>query len=406
MTIQQNILPIPQSPTNHSKGLADLDASRVVVTRAESLKPLPQIGDLVFGKNSTDHMMVATFHPKTGWSAPEIKPYGPLTLDPACSCFQYCTSVFEGIKAFPGPDGKVRLFRPKKNMERMTRSAARVALPAFNPDALLELIKLLVMIDSRWVPQSPGCSLYIRPTLIGTRPSLGVGPSDEAMLYVILSPTGPYFRTGSKPIRLLAVGEHVRSWPGGTAQYKLGINYPACFFPQQEAAKKGYQQVLWLLGDGDQDLKSMKVTEAGSMNFFVVVKREDGDGLDAITPPLDGTILPGVTRESCITLLRSHSASSPLESLNPDVVVHVHETPLTVGDMYKWASEDRLLEAFGVGTAAVVSGVGAVGLDGHPDINIPEYDGGLGPVGRALYNRIGDIQQGKVEFGDWSYVCE
>jgi len=153
------------------------------------------------------------------------------------------------------------------------------------------------MIDSRWVPQSPGCSLYIRPTLIGTRPcksspllptpidlhsrvtALGVAASDEAMLYVILSPTGPYFRTGARAIRLLAVGEHVRSWPGGTAGYKLGINYPACFSPQQEAAKMGYQQILWLLGDGSRDFLGMRVTEAGSMNFFVVVKREDGNGM-------------------------------------------------------------------------------------------------------------------------------
>ena len=298
------------------------------------------------------------------------------------------------------------------------------------------------MIDSRWVPKSPGCSLYIRPTLIGTRPceyflpapaqpvdscdhlaALGVAPSDEAMLYVILSPTGPYFRTGSKAVRLLAVGKHVRSWPGGTAGYKLGINYPACFFPQQEAAKKGYQQVLWLLGDGNDDFMSMKVTEAGSMNFFVAVKRQDGDGmrarnpssaavtsfgflgLDVITPPLDGTILPGVTRESCITLLRSHSSVSPLDSLDPDFAVHVHETPVTIGDIYKWSSEGRLLEAFGVGTAAVVSGVGAIGLDGHPDVEMPQHDGGLGPVGRALYNRITDIQEGKVEFGDWSHLC-
>lgn len=160
----------------------------------------------------------------------------------------------------------------------------------------MDLIILLVMIDARWVPQAPGCSLYIRPTMIGTRPckpfpsfsvltnscnrvaALGVAASDEAMLYVILSPTGPYFRTGPKAIRLLAVGEHVRSWPGGTAGYKLGMNYPACFSPQQEAAKMGYQQVLWLFGDGNRDYLGMRVTEAGSMNFFVVVEREDGTG--------------------------------------------------------------------------------------------------------------------------------
>ena len=124
-----------------------------------------------------------------------------------------------------------------------------------------------------------------------------------------------------------------------------------------------------------------------------------------MTPHLDGTILPGVTRESCIALLRFHSPDSPLDSLNPDIPLHIHETPFTVGDMYKWSSEDRLLEAFGVGTAVVVSGVGAIGLEGHPDIDIPEYGGGLGPVGKALYNRITDIQVGKVEFEDWSYAC-
>lgn len=250
------------------------------------------------------------------------------------------------------------------------------------------------------------------------------------MLYVILSPTGPYFRTGSKPVRLLAMGEQVRSWPGGTAGYKLGINYPATFSPQQEAAKKGYQQVLWLLGDGTKDYMGMKVTEVGSMNFFVAIKREDEDGawkisflyaprqrylmflvlillgVDVITPPLDGTILPGVTRESCITLLRSHSPVSPLDSLDPDTSIRVFEEPFTLGDMYRWASEGRLLEAFGAGTAAVISGVGAIGLEGHADIEMPDYDGGvLGPVGKALYRRITDIQEGKVEFGDWSYPC-
>ena len=128
-------------------------------------------------------------------------------------------------------------------------------------------------------------------------------------------------------------------------------------------------------------------------------------GLEVITPPLDGTILPGVTRESCITLLRSHSLDSPLDSLDSDIPILVYEIPFTVGDMYKWSSEDRLLEAFGVGTAAVISGVGAIGLEGHPDIDLPEYKGGLGPVGRALYSRMTDIQEGKIEFGDWSFVC-
>lgn len=406
MTILQNTPSTTQNPTNHSKpSLADLDASRVIVTRAETLKPLPPTDDLVFGKHGTDHMLVATFHPKTGWSAPEIKPYAPLALDPASSCFHYCTCLFEGMKAFLGPDGRPRIFRPKDNMERMNRSAARLALPVFNPDALLELINLLVMMDSRWVPKAPGCSLYIRPTMIGTRPSLGVAPSDEAMIFVILSPTGPYFRTGAKPVSLLAVGNHARSWPGGTGNHKLGINYPATFAPQIDAAKMGYQQILWLVGDSAKDCMNMRVTEAGSMNFFVVIKREGGEGLDVITPALDGTFLPGITRDSCIKLLRAHSPVSPLESLDPHTSINVYEETFTLADMYKWAAEDRLVEAFGAGTAAVVSGVGVIGHEGHPDLEMTGYDGSLGPIGKALYNKITEIQGGRDTFGDWSYVC-
>ncbi|EPQ61304.1 branched-chain amino acid aminotransferase II [Gloeophyllum trabeum ATCC 11539] len=404
--------------TNHfsANNLAPLDASKVTVTLTKSPKPIPPVEELVFGQQMTDHMLVATFDPAHGWSAPEIKPYGPLSLDPASSCFQYCPNVFEGMKAYLGPDGEPRLFRPELNMARMQRSAARVALPPFSPSALLALIKRMVLLERRWIPRARGCALYIRPTIIGTRPALGVSASDHALLYIILSPMGPYFRTGPKPISLLGVCDAVRAWPGGTGGYKLGLNYAPGFEPQKRAAQKGYMQVLWLFKEGEgRGLEGLKVTEAGAMNFFVVVKRADGD-LDVITPPLDGTILPGLTRDSCLALVRAHTPSTrALPALPPATRVHAHERTLTVADLVRWYAEGRLLEAFGVGTAVVVVPVGRIGYEVEVagkeekevrDVLLPEYEGGYGPVARALWERVVEIQEGRAEWERWSVSCE
>jgi len=384
---------------SHASHPAELDASKLKITLSETLKPIPEPESLSFGQTMTDHMLVATYDPLTGWSAPEIKPFGPLSLSPASSCFQYCPNVFEGMKAYRGPDGKPRLFRPDQNMARLERSAERVALPPFDSTALLTLIKRLVLIESRWIPHGPGYSLYIRPTIIGTRPYLAVAASDHAMLYVILSPTGPYFRTGPKPISLLAVSESVRSWPGGTGGYKLGLNYAPGFLPQRIGAKEGYDQILWLLGD------EKRVTEAGAMNFFVVVQREDGD-VDVITPPLDGTILPGLTRASCLELLASHTATkTALPGLPSTLRLHTHEQPLTMAQLGAWADEGKLLEAFGVGTAVIVAPVGKIGFEGR-DIRVKVHEKGLGPVGMALWERIVEIQEGRVSWGGWSVACD
>ncbi|KAJ3476897.1 hypothetical protein NLI96_g10841 [Meripilus lineatus] len=377
--------------------LAELDASKLTITLSETLKPVPPPETLVFGKTMTDHMLYVTYEPEVGWSAPEIKPYGPLTLDPASSCFQYCPNVFEGMKAYTGPDGKPRLFRPELNMARMRRSADRVALPRFDTDQLLILIRRIVEIEARWVPKAKGHSLYIRPTIIGTRPSLGVQASDHAVLYVILSPTGPYFRTGSRPVALLAVDEHVRSWPGGTGGFKLALNYAPTFMPAQLAAKKGYDQILWLLGE------DRRITEAGAMNFFAVVKRDDGD-LDVITPPIDGTILPGVTRDSCLALASAHPSRTSLPNLPNSLVLHTHEQLITIPQLFEWSEQGRLLEAFCVGTAVVVATVGRIGYD-DKDVVLPKYEGGMGPVAKALYERIVDLQEGKIEWEGWSVPC-
>jgi branched-chain amino acid aminotransferase len=373
----------PRSP-------AALDASKLNITLAKTLKPLQPIETLRFGQTFSDHMIVATYDPEIGWSAPEVKPHGPITLDPACSCFQYGGNVFEGMKAYLGPDGKARLFRPDMNMRRLERSCARLALPPIDGDVVLELVKHLVNLERRWIPKESGYSLYLRPTVIATRPGLGVIASDHAMLYILASPTGPYYEV-LRPISLLAVSENVRAWPGGTGGHKVAGNYSPGFLPQRSAAEKGYEQILWLFGD------DRRITEAGAMNFFVVVKRDDGDGVDLITAPLDGTILPGVTRASCLAL-----ASDPEFQKESSLCLHPKEVVYTMNDLAKWSSEGKLLEALVIGTAVIVGPCNRIGYDGK-DIIIP--GAGMGPVGAALRKKILDIQEGRTEWKGWGVVC-
>lgn len=382
----------PISPQNIKESTSHLDPSKLIINLTKTPKPLPDPAQLAFGQTFSDHMLVMSYEPNSGWSTPVLQPYQPLQLDPASSCFQYCPNLFEGMKAYLGPDGEPRLFRPNLNMKRMKTSAERVALPPIDADALLTLIKKLVAIEKRWIPRLPGYSLYLRPTMIGTRPSLGVAASNHAMIYVICCPTGPYFGAGTKKISLYAVYDSVRSWPGGTGGYKLGLNYAPTFEPQRRASQKGYNQVLWLLGE------EHKITEAGAMNFFIVVKRKDGD-LDLITPPLDGTILPGVTRDSVLLLAKSHSREMPLPGLSGSQRLHAHERTLTMRDLQAFG--ENLLEAFCVGTAAIVAPVDRIGYD-DKDIILPSNT----PVANALHDRIEAIQEGRFEWENWSVKCE
>ncbi|KAJ7237896.1 branched-chain amino acid aminotransferase II [Mycena haematopus] len=404
-----------------------LQASLLTIELAETRKPIPAPGTYNFGDVHTDHMLIMTYHPLTGWSAPEIKPYGPIPIDPASNCLQYATNVFEGMKAILDPEGKPRLFRPKENMERLLTSGARMALPTFDPDALLTCITKLVAIESRWIPSLPDHSLYIRPTMIGTKPSIKVGASDQATLYTIVTPVGPYFPVvpnspAGGAVSLLAVGEHVRSWPGGTGGFKLGLNYSPGFVPQQAAAALGYDQVLWLL---NLDGSPKQITEAGAMNFFAVMRREDG-GMTIVTPPLDGTILPGITRDSALALLRAYSrgdlALPPLPN-PPAAPIEIEERPLTMAELAAWAAAGRLLECFGTGTAVLVVGIerigdhvaatdsGSAGKDATGktvrirDLTM-QAGRGLGPVGRALWDKLLAVKEGRDEFGGWSVLCE
>ncbi|XP_058280315.1 branched-chain-amino-acid aminotransferase, mitochondrial-like isoform X2 [Hirundo rustica] len=273
--------------------------------------PAPQ--DLVFGKVFTDHMLTVEWSRAEGWGRPKIRPFQELRLHPASSALHYAVELFEGLKAFRGDDDKIRLFRPELNMERMQRSARRVCLPEFDGRELLECIRALVRLEGRWVPRDPRSSLYIRPTFIGTEPTLGVAPPGRALLFVLLCPVGPYFPGGLfAPVRLLADPGHVRAWPGGAGHCKLGGNYGPCLELQEAARARGCHQVLWLHGP------ECHLTEVGTMNLFVFWERPDG-GLELVTPPLDGLILPGVTRQSLLELARQWLHPVPTMENGPRV---------------------------------------------------------------------------------------
>ncbi|KAL8283128.1 hypothetical protein RQP46_005906 [Phenoliferia psychrophenolica] len=343
----------------------ELDASLLTITPTLSPKTIPETSTLKFGHTFTDHMLMCKWTQAGGWEAPEIKAYGPLALDPASTVLHYSSTLFEGMKAYKDKNGVPLLFRPDMNCARLNRSAARLAFPTVEPATLIELISKLVAQDEQWIPTAPGCSLYIRPTMIGTRATLGVGPSDEMLLFVIMSPVGPYYSTGYKPVSLLCSTKDVRAWPGGTGALKLGSNYSGGVVPQLEAAKLGYQQILWLLGD--------ELTEVGMMNAFVVIQLDE-DTVELCTPPLGDIILPGVTRDSVLALCRSHAdpLTRPRFAGLPDNLV-VSERRIFMSEIAERSANGTLLEMFGTGTAAVVSAVERIGYQGR-DVPLGEIE--------------------------------
>ncbi|KAJ9109802.1 hypothetical protein QFC20_003218 [Naganishia adeliensis] len=384
--------------------LPDIDLIRFPMLQPSLLKieelknpktPLPS-SKLIFGKTFTDHMLMIPWSSESGWAEPVIKEYGPLSLDPSSTVFHYAFCLFEGMKAYRCEDGTIRLFRPDMNMARMNRSAARIALPQFNGDALIELIKKMVVLESKWIPGEPGYSLYIRPTMIATQNSLGVGPSSKALLFVIASPVGPYYATGFKAISLQATTEYVRAAPGGTGGYKLGANYSPGVVPQVEAAKKGYAQNLWLHGPEHE------LTEVGTMNLFVVIENENGE-TELLTPPLEDLILPGVTRDSVLSIARDHVAGKIQVPGLPESGFVVSERKMTMPRLQELAKAGKVKEVFGAGTAAIITSVDNIGYKGE-DIPIPAGPEGLGPIAKAMLDRIQGIQTGKIEH-EWSVVA-
>ncbi len=342
---------------------------KVVHRYASSLKPLPDGDNLQFGKIFTDHCFFSDYNVEKGWHNWRIEPFGTVALSPSASVFHYGQDLFEGLKAYKQPNGQIALFRPEFNCRRMQAGAERLCLPAPTRELFMTSLKELISVDARWVPTAQGSSLYIRPTLIGTEPHIKAQPSKEAMYFVILSPVGAYFSGQSQPVRIWVEENAVRAVPGGLGATKAGANYAASFQSAVRANKNGCDQVLWL------DAEHEGIEEVGTMNVFWVLKGE------IVTPALNGSILPGSTREAVIELLKSRR-------------MPIVERRITISELLKHHSEGRLLEAFGTGTAAVISPIGELHFRGR-DYTI--QGGDVGGVTRMLYETITNVQYGKAE---------
>lgn len=357
-------------------------AAELSIERSACLQPKPDPSSLVFGKHFSDHMLVINWSEAEGWDKPRIKPFQNLSLHPASSALHYSIELFEGMKAFRGADNHIRLFRPMLNMERMHRSAERSCLPLFDKAELLKCISKLVELDQDWVPFCQSASLYIRPTFIGTEPSLGVSRPGRAMIFVIVGPVGPYFATGSfTPVSLLADPAFVRAWKGGVGAYKMGGNYGPTIAVQNEAVKRGCQQVLWLYGPDEE------ITEVGTMNLFIYWTNENGEK-ELVTAPLeDGLILPGVTRQSLLDLARSWGE------------FRVTERTLGMKELLSALDCGRLIEVFGAGTACVVCPVGSLLYRGQTyDLPIEKHGTDLA---QRFYKELTDIQYGRTA-SEWA----
>ena len=344
-------------------------------------KEKPDWNNLGFGKYFTDHMFIMDYDKGMGWHDARIVPYQNLSLDPACMVFHYAQEMFEGLKAYKTPDGSIQLFRPDKNIERMNKTNERLCIPALNTSDVLDAIKAIVETDKDWVPTADGTSLYIRPFIIATDVQLGVHPSKSYKFMIILSPVGSYYPEGIKPVKIFVEREYVRAVKGGTGYAKVGGNYACSLIGQQKAEELGYSQVLWLDG-----VEHKYIDEVGAMNVFFVI-----DGV-VVTPTLEeGNILPGVTRNSCIQLLKNMGYK-------------VEERKLTLQEVIDAYKEGKLNEAFGTGTAAVVS---PMGLLDTGDLKMVINNNEIGEVAQKVYNTLTGIQWGKINdaFGWTVKVC-
>jgi len=333
--------------------------------------PKPHIQDeskLVFGKNFTDRMFVMEYDTGKGWHSARIQPYGPFSLDPAAMVLHYSQEIFEGLKAYRRPDGSIAMFRPEDNIERFNRSARRMCMPEVDAKFFLETLIELVRLEADWVPHNMGTSLYIRPTMIATEAVLGVRPADKYLCYIILSPVGAYYKGGIAPVKIWISDHFVRATEGGTGEAKTGGNYAASLFAAKQASEAGYDQVLWL------DAKERKyVEEVGSMNMLFLYNGK------IVTSPLHGTVLDGITRRSALTLLK-------------EMGYEIEERALSVDEVLEGASSGRLQEAFGTGTAVVISPVGSFC---YKDQCVQLGDGKPGKLTMELYEKLTAIQYGQ-----------
>ncbi|MBQ3552735.1 MAG: branched-chain amino acid aminotransferase [Clostridia bacterium] len=337
-------------------------------TTAPKQKPADE-NSLGFGRYFSDHMLMMDY--KNGaWSQPRIEPYHRLSLDPASSVLHYAQEIFEGLKAYRRADGSIVMFRPWENAKRLNRSADRMCMPPVDVDLNVEAMRRLVELESDWVPKSFGTSLYLRPTMIANDEALGVHAAKDYIYYVICAPSGSYYATGLAPVKIKIEDQYARAVKGGMGFAKTGGNYACSIKAGDDAVKAGYSQVLWL--DGEE---KRYVQEVGAMNMMFVI---DGK---LVTAPLDGSILPGVTRDSVLTIAR-------------DEGMIVEERKLSVDELMDAIKDGRLTEAFGTGTAAVISPVGVLCYHGVDHVI---GDGNIGKVSQHFYDTITGIQWGTVE---------
>ena len=346
-----------------------MGANGITITRTTSGKPKPKDADLAFGTEFTDHMFLMDYKDDKGWYDARIEPYGPLSLDPATAVLHYAQSMFEGLKAFRGKDGKIRLFRPQKHVERLNRTAERMCIPTLDPDLILKSWTMLVGLDRDWVPRALGTSLYIRPTLIASEPFLGVRPAKQYLYFVILSPVGAYYPEGINPVKIMVVDKYVRAVPGGLGEAKASANYAASLYAAEDAKHQGFTQVLWLDG-----VHRKWIEEVGTMNIMFKIADE------VITPPLAGTILAGVTRDSVLALAREWG-------------LRVSERQISIDEVVEAAAKGTLEEVWGTGTAAVISPVGELSYQGQ---RIVVNGGRIGELTQKLYDTIVGIQYGET----------
>ena len=346
---------------------------KVTLTKNPKKKPADE-SKLGFGSIFTDHMFVMNYDEGQGWHDPRIVPYGPIELDPAAMCLHYGQEVFEGMKAYKTADGRALLFRPEKNMARLNRSNERLCIPLVDEAFCVEALKKLVSIEKDWIPTAEGTSLYLRPFIFAVDPQVGVHPAKHLMFLIICSPVGAYYPEGLNPVKIYVEKNYVRAVRGGLGFAKTAANYAASLKAQDEAEKQDYTQVLWLDG-----VERKYIEEVGTMNVFFVIDDE------VVTPALQGSILSGITRMSCIEMLKSWG-------------MKVSERRLSIQEVADAAAEGRLKEAFGTGTAAVISPIGHLKWgDDIMEIN----NGEIGPLSQKLYDTLTGIQWGKIkdEFG-------
>ncbi len=335
----------------------------------ESKVVLPE--KLLFGRTFTDHMFEMDYDSALGgWHNPTIKKLHQLSIHPAAMVFHYGQALFEGLKAYKQEDGHIALFRPEKNVERLNRSAARLSMPEIDPDLALEAITELVRIDKEWIPTKPGYSLYIRPFMIATEPCFGVRPAENYKFIIMLSPVGPYYPEGFKPVPIMVTDRYVRAVRKGTGEAKAAGNYAAGLVAQVRAHDEGYTQVLWL-----DAIEQKYIEEVGAMNIFIRFKDE------VATPMLSGSILAGVTRMSVIQLLKDWNYNVTERAISIDEVIDAHK-------------KGTLLEVFGTGTAAVISSVSKLKYN---DTIIKFSDTEAGKLGTKLYEELTGIQYGKIK---------